>query len=53
MSTEMLTKYIGGNIGLGGYSEYTLADEQLCFKLPPGVAREKPLRLRWGLVWLT
>ena len=48
MSTEMLTKYIGGNIGLGGYSEYTLADEQLCFKLPPGLAREEAVTTPLG-----
>lgn len=26
---------------LGGYSEYTLADERICFILPPGLAPEK------------
>jgi NADPH:quinone reductase-like Zn-dependent oxidoreductase len=48
MSTEMLTTYIGENIGLGGYSEYTLADEQLCFKLPPGLAREEAVTTPFG-----
>lgn len=27
--------------GLGGYSEYTLADERLCFKLPQNISREE------------
>ncbi|KAJ5283318.1 hypothetical protein N7505_001298 [Penicillium chrysogenum] len=38
----------GENIGLGGYSEYTLADEQLCFKLPPGLAREEAVTTPFG-----
>ncbi|KAL2816077.1 chaperonin 10-like protein [Aspergillus granulosus] len=32
----------GGEIkGLGGYSEYTLADERICFPLPEGVTPEQ------------
>ncbi|RJE27148.1 Alcohol dehydrogenase GroES-like domain protein [Aspergillus sclerotialis] len=32
----------GGEIkGLGGYSEYTLADERICFPLPEGISLEQ------------
>lgn len=29
--------FLGDVKGLGGFSQYTLADEQLCFKIPPGL----------------
>lgn len=32
---------LGETKGVGGYSEYTLADEQLCFKLPSNLTRTK------------
>ncbi|KAL3449622.1 chaperonin 10-like protein [Aspergillus insuetus] len=32
----------GGQVmGLGAYSEYTVADEQLCFKVPPGITHDE------------
>ena len=36
---SILTRLPGDTKGLGAYSEYTLADEQLCFKLPPNLTR--------------
>lgn len=32
---------LGETKGVGGYSEYTLADERLCFKVPPNIRREE------------
>lgn len=28
-------------MGLGAYSQYTVADEQLCFKVPAGITHEE------------
>ena len=36
---SILTRLPGDTKGLGAFSEYTLADEQLCFKLPPNLTR--------------
>lgn len=38
---KLLIWFAGKMKGLGGYSEYTLADEELCFKLPPNIPPEE------------
>lgn len=34
MSSKCILTFIGELKGLGGYSEYTVADEKICFRVP-------------------
>lgn len=38
---SQLTSVAGEVKRLGGYSEYTLADDRICFPLPAGIASER------------
>ena len=54
LSATIDQKHAGEKKGLGAYSEYTLADDRISFKLPTSISREaaSTVPLAAGTAWL-